>query len=104
MFPRPAISRASRDAVGRFGALSFLEERGIDVPGDISVMGFGNTADSLNRRLTTYSFEPESVSRRLVATALGGPAHLVLPAGAPEEIPGHVVERDSTGRARAQDG
>jgi len=79
-------------------ALGYLRNRGIRIPGDLSIMGFDNTAESLNKGCTSYSFNQPAVVRRVVATALGGPRHLLLDAERPEEIPGYVVERETTGR------
>jgi len=81
-------------------AVDFLRTSGIHVPADISVMGFDNLLESHNRRLSSYSFNPEAAIRRLLATVLGNPHYLLVRSGTPLAEPGYVVERDTTATAR----
>jgi len=79
-----------------FGALEFLEEHGVSVPGRLSLVGFDNTGEALARGLTSYDFNIPAIMHAVVEHILAPTArrrqkHVVV------EIPGRVMERDSTG-------
>lgn len=83
------------DQIAR-GALDTLRERGVDVPGDIAVIGIDNWATlAANSRpaLTTVDLNLERVGRlaaqRLVSTEHGGSKGI-------EYVAGTVIIRDST--------
>src|SRR5690606_41755263 len=76
------------------GAISALRERGIAVPRDVSVTGFGDLffAREIMPPLTTVHIPLEEMGGRAMKLALS-------PAGPPtrvEHIPLEVVEREST--------
>ncbi|WP_010203997.1 LacI family DNA-binding transcriptional regulator [Salinibacterium sp. PAMC 21357] len=82
---------AASDVVAA-GAMSALADAGLDVPGDISVVGFDDIAlaSDLRPRLTTVHVPYEELGRLAVRTALEGnkpDEHIVLAT--------HVVIRDS---------
>jgi DNA-binding LacI/PurR family transcriptional regulator/DNA-binding GntR family transcriptional regulator len=81
--------------------LSLLREKGVNAPGEISVMGFDDSLDAGYHGLTSYSFNGPAAMHAMVE-------HLVRPnspraarSGAnPTLISGFVHERLTTGRAR----
>ncbi len=82
-----------------YECLGFLSQRGVNVPGSLSVVGFDDLPESLFRGLTSYSFGPTGVAHQLLDIALMSPA--VLRRGAAPrvvEAPGRVIERTSSSR------
>jgi DNA-binding LacI/PurR family transcriptional regulator/biotin operon repressor len=78
--------------------LNFLQERGVDVPGRLSMVGFDDGMTSMMRGMTSYNFGGDNVTRAMLAFLLrperrpraGTPPQVV-------ELPGRVVERRTTG-------
>lgn len=96
--PPPRAVFAANDPVA-VGALRALAERGIEVPGDVRVAGYGDTDLARSFDLTSVRQFPETMGSEAVRLLLcperpGRSSSLVLE---PE-----VVERGSTGLAPAQ--
>jgi len=51
-------------------ALAWLRGRGVDVPGEVSVAGFDDTAEALRADLTSYRFGSDSMARAMVRQIL----------------------------------
>lgn len=82
------------------GVMKALEDRGISVPGDVSVVGFDDRDEAAYFRpaLTTVRLDFTEVGRRAVESvlrALRGEAPATIPLIQPE-----LIVRDSTGPAR----
>jgi LacI family transcriptional regulator len=80
------------------GVLRRLAERGVGVPGQVSVVGFDDTfgSDFCSPTLTTLASPTEEIGRaavRLLLEAGGARAHSIV-------LPSHLVIRNSTGPAR----
>lgn len=61
---------AGIDAIG-YGAMATLRERGLSVPGDVSVVGFGDQyGEARTPPLTTVRIDTEEAGRRLAQMAL----------------------------------
>ncbi|QQS03462.1 MAG: substrate-binding domain-containing protein [Fibrobacterota bacterium] len=74
-------------------ALRWLRERGVDVPGKVSVAGFDDTLDALRNDLTSYRFSTTAMAREMI--------YQILSPHAIRKISHHagiVVERGSTRR------
>ena len=81
-------------------ALSFLRERGIRVPDDLSVVGFDNVPiEALENRLTTIDFNSIEVIRRMLNFVLRPPRPRGPYRHLPIEIEGIVMERGTAGKA-----
>jgi hypothetical protein len=81
--------------------MRFLRERGIDVPGQISVIGFNNSMEALKHDLTSYYENSEALLRAAVNYVIS-PAALGR-AGRRKVIAfdGYLVERGTTAKPRA---
>lgn len=81
--------------------LRHLQQRGIDVPGRISVAGFDDGMEAMLQRMTSYNFGGDDTTRAMLAFLLKPQRHMKssrTPLAV--ELPGRVVERESTGPAR----
>jgi len=78
-------------------ALSYLQEKGIDVPQDISVIGFDDSTDAQMAQLSSYNFNKEGIAKAMMHHILN-PKQWAPKAkpDAPVEIPGFVVDRETT--------
>jgi len=83
------------------GALDFLKSKGVEVPKTISVIGFDDTIEGLGRGLTSYNFNIPAIIDAILAYLLfpmrklkKGPPDIV-------EIPGKIMERESTNSKRS---
>ncbi|HMO68813.1 MAG TPA: substrate-binding domain-containing protein, partial [Novosphingobium sp.] len=92
--PRPTAILAANDAMAA-GALRAIRAAGLDVPGDISVMGLGDIplAAALAPPLATMAL-PWRELARLAATRIVNPA-----TPAPPALPARLVPRASVGPA-----
>jgi DNA-binding LacI/PurR family transcriptional regulator len=78
--------------------LEHLTERKVQVPRQLSLVGFDDTPEALYNGLTSYSFNPKAVVRTLVDLVLTSPARLRREGRVePVEVPGFVSERGSSG-------
>jgi DNA-binding LacI/PurR family transcriptional regulator/DNA-binding transcriptional regulator YhcF (GntR family) len=78
-------------------ALRFLERRKIQVPQDLSIVGFDNVAESFGDNLTTYDFGLAQMAHRMLWFVMHPDlrrGHRVPP---PLEVEGIVVARKTTG-------
>lgn len=84
-------------------ALDYLEERGVAVPGRLSVVGFDNSAEALAYELTSYDFNCEASVLAMLHYVLGTlwPAH--RKPGPPVEMPGFLMDRGTLARAADPD-
>jgi DNA-binding LacI/PurR family transcriptional regulator/DNA-binding transcriptional regulator YhcF (GntR family) len=89
------------DIIG-FGALRFLRAHGVDVPGDISVLGFDNTpVEALEHRLTSFDFNAAAFVHQMLHFIIRPPRPRGEHHHEPVEVEGTIIERDTTGRAGA---
>lgn len=108
---RPCFERALADSsitawigsndIAALAALRFLRGRSIDVPGDISVIGFDNLHESFTRSLSSFDFNCRAATLAMVKHIMDPPACR----GGPARIhytPGFVVERASTRTVRVK--
>jgi DNA-binding LacI/PurR family transcriptional regulator/DNA-binding FadR family transcriptional regulator len=79
--------------------LGFLEEKGVAVPKDLSVVSFDDTPGAFNAGLTTYNFNVPALVDAMMEHILGGPSARKRHREA-IEIPGFVVERTTSGPPR----
>jgi len=92
---------AANDAVG-IACLRLLAERGIRVPGQVSVAGFDDSYFALVNGLTSYNFNAPALTQAMIK-------FIVNPSWPPVrrrtqesiEVDGFMNERESTGPARA---
>jgi LacI family transcriptional regulator/LacI family repressor for deo operon, udp, cdd, tsx, nupC, and nupG len=82
-----------------FGVLERLADRGIDVPGRISVVGCDNIfgADFVRPALTTIAAPTREAGRLAAELLLGQLQHAGAPVAAPAHLATHLVVRASTG-------
>lgn len=87
------------------GVLARLAERGVEVPGDVSVVGFDDVfgAALCSPPLTTLAERSERAGALAVDALLGG-GSAVGPGRSPQVVPTHLVVRRSTGPAAAPQG
>lgn len=74
--------------------LDYLQEAGIRVPEDLSVVGFDDSYDALCHGLTTYNFDRDGAIRGVMAYILGTTWRQQRRAGV-TSIPGYVVQRST---------
>ena len=80
------------------GAREAAADRGLFVPGDLSIVGFDDTAPPAERLTSVHQPHADKgriAAERLLATLSGSP-----PAGALELLPTRLVVRDSTAAVR----
>lgn len=98
----PGVSAwvAATDTVA-LAAVEFLRERGVRVPGEISVVGFDDGLEAYLRKLTSYNFNAPAVMHAMLAHVLERPQPRggVATRHDPEEIEGFVSERLTTAMA-----
>lgn len=93
-----------------FGLLAHLHELGVDVPAELSVVGFDDIelASYATPALTTVHVPYEAIGRRawerLHERVVPRPADAAAETGGTEILPVHFVERLSTRRLAAPDG
>ncbi len=106
---RPCFEQARADSsitawvgsndIAALAALRFLHERAVDIPGEISVIGFDNLHESFARSLSSFDFNSRAATLAMVKHIVDPPAGR----GGPARIhytPGFVVERASTRAVR----
>jgi DNA-binding transcriptional regulator YhcF (GntR family) len=71
----------------------------IPVPGAISVAGFDDTAESLEQKLTTYTFNMPAITHTMLAFLLGPRPHGKHVHAHPSEIEGVIIQRETCARA-----
>lgn len=78
--------------------LALLEHRRVAVPRDLSVVGFDDSLDALDRQLTSYCFDVRTLGRAMVDHVLGSlPESLQRHGLAPVEIEGFLTVRRTSG-------
>jgi hypothetical protein len=77
------------------GALRFLAEAGVDVPGTVAVAGFDDSPSAFLRGLTSYNFATRQVVTMMVNHVLA-PRHTPRPESGEIVLDGFVSERAST--------
>lgn len=84
------------------GVMAALGDRGLSVPGDVSVTGFDDNPDAAHYRpaLTTVRVDVAAEARRCVAAVMGGAAHVDADAARVDADAAHLIVRASTGPAR----
>jgi DNA-binding transcriptional regulator YhcF (GntR family) len=80
-------------------AQEFLQARGIKVPGQISLVSFDDTVASMARRITSYNFNLPAIVIAAFRHILQSKPRSEAPRPRTVEIPGAIVERETTGRA-----
>jgi DNA-binding LacI/PurR family transcriptional regulator/DNA-binding transcriptional regulator YhcF (GntR family) len=83
-------------------ALDFLHRRGVGVPGEISLVGFDNEAESFATGLSSYDFNMAAAVGAMLEHIMGSPLYSspAKPQSVVVEIPGRVVARATTGPVR----
>jgi DNA-binding LacI/PurR family transcriptional regulator len=81
-------------------ALSFCAEKGIAVPGDVSIIGFDDTLEALRRNLSSYNFAASVYVRRMLDFILRNNGRSASARYRPVEIQGYITERGTTGVRR----
>jgi len=83
---------------GAWAALKWLSEQGVDIPGDVSVIGFedARTSAHVTPPLTTVAHPLQDIASRIVALLVSGQSL----AGLREYVRPYLVVRQSTGPAR----
>jgi DNA-binding LacI/PurR family transcriptional regulator len=79
------------------GALRFLSDQGVDVPGKVAVVGFDDCPSAFLRGLTSYNFATREVVTMMLNHVLM-PRPTPRPASAEIILDGFVSERASTPR------
>jgi hypothetical protein len=87
------------DDYAALAALDYLKGVKIKVPEQISVMGFDNTHESLQRQLTTYDFSMPNIVHTMLDFVLYPPKSIKKELHAPLEIEGEIIHRKSSGPA-----
>ncbi len=92
--PRPTVIVCANDVVA-YGALNAARELGLDVPGDVSVVGFDDLPEARwpLLQLTTVAFDLDAMARRAAGLLVD---RLAFGPGEPyrhEWFPSHLVER-----------
>lgn len=100
---RPTAIFAANDAMA-FGVMDAIKDRGLHIPGDISVVGFDDSpaADHVYPRLTTVRQplgEIGDQAVRLLLRKIGGEASTSPRDDVPVELPSALVIRESCGPA-----
>ncbi|MBD3347466.1 MAG: GntR family transcriptional regulator [Chitinivibrionales bacterium] len=81
-------------------ALHYCEEKGIEVPGQVSVVGFDDRYDSVKRGLTSYNFNDAAIFHSMIRYLLNRRTFPAKPSRRPVEIEGMIMERLTSGVAR----
>jgi hypothetical protein len=79
--------------------LRYLRERGIAVPGRVSVVGFDDSPEASLEGLTSYNFNSQEAISLLVGHILSDPARRLRRAPPVDLVQGYVTERASSGLA-----
>jgi hypothetical protein len=82
-----------------FALLDILQAEGVAVPERISVVAFDDVPDAYDIGLTTYNFNISAIVNAMFDHILGGPLGRRLGNRRVVEIPGYVVERQTSGQA-----
>jgi DNA-binding LacI/PurR family transcriptional regulator len=77
-------------------SLTFLQARGIDVPREITVIGFDDTIDAYLCGLTSYNFNGEAAMRDTLAHVVD-PSSVPGRSGEPVLIDGYIARRNTDG-------
>jgi DNA-binding LacI/PurR family transcriptional regulator len=87
----------SADGVA-YRALEFLNQRGIDVPGKLSVVGFDDLPESFKYNLTTFNFNLVGMAYKIMSF-FHEPKLPHAPSNEPSisEVEGIIIERSTTG-------
>jgi len=97
----PAITAwvTANDAIA-VCALEFLRARGVEAPGRISLVSFDNSVSAMTRRITSYNFNLPGIVGAAFRHVLRSNHRTQAPRPRTVEIPGAIVERETTARAR----
>jgi DNA-binding LacI/PurR family transcriptional regulator/DNA-binding transcriptional regulator YhcF (GntR family) len=82
-------------------ALDYLNESGMQIPKQASVIGFDDTNDAFLRNLTSYSFRIESIASAMLNARVNWRAFKASVQSNPLEIDGVIMERGTTGTTQA---
>jgi DNA-binding LacI/PurR family transcriptional regulator len=77
----------------------FLKQKGIEVPGEISVCGFDNADMSMNDDLTSYNFLFSNIAADALAYIIN-PSAPAFKGRREIECSGTIMQRSTTGPAR----
>jgi DNA-binding LacI/PurR family transcriptional regulator len=89
---------AANDAIA-VCALEFLRARAIEVPGRITLISFDDSVTAMTHRITSYNFNIPAIVSAAFRHVLQCKEQLRVPPPRTVEIPGAIVERETTGRA-----
>jgi DNA-binding LacI/PurR family transcriptional regulator/DNA-binding transcriptional regulator YhcF (GntR family) len=82
-------------------AKEFLHARGVAVPGRISLVSFDDSVSAMTHRITSYNFNLAGIVGAAFRHILQSKPHSLAPQPRTVEIPGTIVGRETTARARA---
>ena len=82
-------------------AFDFLGQRGVRIPGRISVISYDNSSESLVNNLTSYSFNTSGIAHAMIFHCLYPRQFKRKRTDRCREIEGLIIERRSTGTASA---
>lgn len=90
------------DDASYFGALEALRDRGLDVPGDLSLAGYDGVraVQTIHPRLTTIRQDSAAMGREAAQRLIESIEHPSAPVGEPVMIPSELLEGESLGPAR----
>jgi DNA-binding LacI/PurR family transcriptional regulator len=78
--------------------IDYLKKRGIEIPGDISIIGFDDCFEAINYHLTTYNFNSHALIHAMYNFLLTSQrARLVQKQSELEICDGYIVERKTVG-------
>ncbi|MBD3422017.1 MAG: hypothetical protein GF398_18045 [Chitinivibrionales bacterium] len=79
-------------------ALAFLDEKGFQIPNNISVIGFDDSTDALRKGLTSYNFNMRALVNQMLEYLIN--RRTISPRKQRIEIEGMMIERATTAAPR----
>ncbi|MBD3345716.1 MAG: hypothetical protein GF401_11705 [Chitinivibrionales bacterium] len=80
-------------------AYDYCRERGIDIPGKLSIVGFDDSYEALEKGITSYNFNIRGIMNAMIGYILNTRSYPGTYQRRPIEIEGMIVQRRTSGRA-----